>query len=182
MSHRQLPGDISESEHIAQMIRVNQAGEYGASRIYAGQLAALSNSSAIRTIHHMYTQELEHLQTFNTMMQQRRVRPTVLSPLWHGLGYALGYVTGKMGVKAAMACTVAVEDVIDKHYYEQEVALQQWPQEHELKSTIQRFRQEELEHRDIGLEHKAETLLGYKFLKASIRLASQTAIWLSKRI
>ena len=163
-----LPGDISEQDQIHEMIRVNHAGEYGASQIYKGQLAALATHPVATTLQHMYDQELHHLNTFKALMVQRRVRPTVLSPLWHVAGFALGYVTGKLGVKAAMACTVAVEEVIDDHYHEQEMLLDNMPHEQELKANIVQFRQEELEHRDIGLEQHATTLPYYKLLKLGI--------------
>jgi ubiquinone biosynthesis monooxygenase Coq7 len=103
-----------------------------------------------------------------------------LSPLWHAAGYALGAATALLGERAAMACTVAVEEVIDQHYREQEEALGE--AEPELKETIGRFRAEELEHRDIGLANEAELTLGYEGLTALIKFGSKAAIWLSTRI
>jgi 3-demethoxyubiquinol 3-hydroxylase len=153
-----LPGDLTREELIARMIRVDQAGEYGARRIYEGQLAVLGKSPSAPTIKHMYEQELEHLNTFNRLMVERRVRPTLLHPLWHVAGFALGAATALMGEKAAMACTVAVEETIDEHYRAQAEKLGE--DEAPLRETIERFRAEELEHRDIGYEHGAEQTPG----------------------
>ena len=186
---RYLPGDRPRSlesgapgskASIEAMIRVDQAGEYGAKRIYEGQLAVLGKSDKAELLTHMAEQEAEHLAEFDRLTVERRVRPTALTPIWHMAGYALGYVTARMGEKAAMACTVAVEETIDKHYQEQIDALPD--DERELKDTIERFRQEELEHRDIGLEHGAENAAGYPILSGAIKRGSKLAIWLSERI
>src|SRR5258708_5872603 len=109
-----LPGDLPHEAHIRRMIRVNHAGEYGAQRIYAGQLAVLGKSSCAPVLESMARQEQAHLDTFSDWMVKRRVRPTLLMPLWHVAGYALGAATALLGEKAAMACTVAVESVIDE--------------------------------------------------------------------
>jgi ubiquinone biosynthesis monooxygenase Coq7 len=170
------------NQTIKRMIRVNQAGEYGAKRIYEGQLAALKNHACAETIQHMKDQEQVHLDTFNEMMVDRRVRPTALQPLWHAAGYALGYVTGKMGEKAAMACTVAVEEVIDQHYQAQVDVLEAHPDEADLKNKIVQFQAEEQEHRDIGLDHGAEQTPAYPVLSVAIKAASKLAIFLSKRV
>ncbi len=168
-------------ELVSEMIRVNQAGEYGAKRIYEGQLAVLRNAPCGKTIEHMAHQEERHLEAFNRLLVERRVRPTALSPLWHAAGYALGFLTARLGEKAAMACTVAVEEVIDAHYAEQEKILEDIGEEEALKSQIKKFRSEELEHRDIGLALGAEETTGYFLLKGLIKVGSQAAIWLSKR-
>src|SRR4051812_42134290 len=101
-----LPGDIQRKDRIAQMIRVDHAGEYGAKRIYAGQLAVLGKSACAPLLREMADQEQKHLDAFSGMMGRRRIRPTALMPLWHVAGYALGAVTALLGEKAAMACTV----------------------------------------------------------------------------
>ncbi|WP_022728281.1 demethoxyubiquinone hydroxylase family protein [Fodinicurvata sediminis] len=176
-----LPGDPTRRQRLESMLRVNHAGEYGARRIYEGQLAVLSQSPSAPVIRHMWEQEAEHLQTFERMLPERRVRPTLLQPVWHMAGYALGAATAMMGEKAAMACTVAVEEVIDQHYAEQSEDLADEPQEQDLRQTIEKFRAEELEHRDIGLEHEAEQTPGYEALSAAIKTGSRLAIWLSKR-
>lgn len=175
-----LPGDPPRREQVGRMIRVDHAGEYGAKRIYEGQIAVLGRTRVGPTIQHMKDQELVHLQTFERLAVERRVRPTALQPIWHLAGYALGVVTALMGERAAMACTVAVEEVIDEHYAEQ--ARQLGDEEPQLKATIDRFRAEELEHRDIGLAHEAERTPGYPLLSAFVKAGSRAAIWLSSRI
>lgn len=176
---RPLPGDRPYKEQVARMIRVNHAGEYGAKRIYEGQLAVLGKSDKAPLLRHMAEQEQVHLETFEHLIAKRHVRPTVLQPVWHLAGFALGAVTALMGERAAMACTVAVEEVIDQHYADQAERL--GPQDGELKDTIERFRAEELEHRDIGLAHEAELAPAYQLLSAAIKAGSRAAIWLSER-
>ena len=174
-----LPGDLTHDQRLARMIRVDHAGEYGARRIYEGQLAVLGQSPSAPTIRHMHEQELKHLQTFERLLVEKRVRPTALQPLWHVAGFALGAATALMGEKAAMACTVAVEEVIDEHYARQ--AQQLGEEDASLKETIETFRAEELEHRDIGLEHGAEEAPAYEALSGAVKASSRLAIWLSER-
>lgn len=177
---QRLPGDISKKEYLDRLVRVNHAGEYGAKRIYAGQLAVLGKSDVGDEIRHMAEQEEVHLQYFSNEIEQRQVRPTALMPLWHMAGFALGAATALMGKKAAMACTVAVEEVIDEHYQQQHQTLQE--DEQSLKDNIQKFREEELEHRDTGLAHDAEHAVAYPLLSKAIKKTSRLAIWLSERI
>ena len=178
-----LPGDLRQEQLIERMIRVDQAGEYGAVRIYEGQLSVLASSDSAPVIKHMLDQEIEHLETFSEILKKRRVRPTALMPLWHLAGFALGAGTALMGKKAAMACTVAVEEVIDEHYAAQVEKLEcMGNDEKDLKNTCERFRGEELEHRKIGLEHGAEQTPGYEALSALVKTGSRMAIWLSERI
>ena len=175
-----LPGDPAADAAVARMIRVDQAGEYGAVRIYQGQIAALRTRGKAALLQDMLAQEQQHLATFNTMVAERRVRPTALMPLWHLAGFALGAVTAALGERAAMACTVAVEETIDAHYQKQLDALDEG--EPALKATISRFRDEELEHRDIGLAHGAEQAPGYRLLRAVIKTGCRAAIALSERV
>src|SRR5450432_983053 len=149
-----LPGDVPARVQTERMIRVDHAGEYGATRIYAGQLVVLGRGRKGDVLRHMQAQEQVHLRTFNDLIACRRVRPTALLPLWHLAGFALGAVTAAMGEKAAMACTVAVEEAIDDHYSAQLEKLDAADQE--LRRTVEKFRAEELQHRDIALEHGAE--------------------------
>lgn len=166
---------------IASMIRVNQAGEYGAKRIYAGQLAMMGDRSpAARSIAHMAEQEERHLSEFDRLIAERGVRPTILQPFWNVAGFALGAVTAAIGPKAAMACTVAVETEIDQHYAEQLEKLADT--DPELSALVAEFRAEELEHKATALEEGAEQAIGYPVLSAAIRLACRAAIALSKRI
>ena len=175
-----LPGDLSHDEMIDRIIRVDHAGEFGARRIYEGQLAVLKSHPEAAVIRHMYEQELSHLQTFEKLMVQRRVRPSALHPIWNLAGFALGAATAMLGPKAAMACTVAVEEVIEEHYREQEQQLDH--KEPELKATIERFRAEEAEHRNIGLQRGAEEATAYPLLTTAIKTGSRLAIWLAERI
>jgi len=175
-----LPGDLSPEEKVARILRVNHAGEYGAVRIYAGQLAVLGNTPTGEVIRRMAEQERRHLETFDRLLPERRVRPTALAPLWHAAGFALGAATALLGERAAMACTVAVEEVIDEHYAAQAASLGET--EPELKQVIEEFRQDELAHRDEGLAHGATQTPGYEPLTAAIKAASRLAIWLSTRV
>ena len=178
-----LPGDLTQEQLIERMIRVDQAGEYGAVRIYEGQLSILAGSDNAPVIKHMLDQEIEHLETFSEILKKRRVRPTALMPLWHLAGFALGAGTALMGKKAAMACTVAVEEVIDEHYAAQVEKLKcMGNDEKNLRDTCEKFREEELKHRKIGLEHGAEQTPGYEALSALIKTGSRMAIWLSERV
>lgn len=177
---RRLPGDLTKKQLVEQIVRVNQAGEYGAKRIYAGQMEILKDDECFAEIKHMAEQEEEHLAYFNEQIASRRVRPTLMAPVWHVAGYVLGAATAMMGKKAAMACTVAVEEVIDEHYREQLAQL--GDDEKELKDKIAKFREDELEHRATGLRHDAEQAAGYPLLAGGVKAASRLAIWLSKKV
>ncbi len=174
-----LPGDRQPEAEIAAMVRVDHAGEYGAARIYAGQLAVLGDRPVAKTIRDMADQEQRHLERFDTLVAERRVRPTVLSPLWHAAGWLLGAGTALLGERAAMACTVAVEEVIDEHYAEQAERLGE--RDPELKSVVEEFRQDELAHRDTALAHGAEQTAGYPVLAGAIKAGARLAIRLSQR-
>ena len=166
---------------LEEIIRVDHAGEYGATRIYDGQIAVFGKNSKIgKTIQHMADQEQEHIQKFEKLIVKNRVRPTALMPVWNVAGYALGVSTALLGEKAAMACTVAVETVIGNHYGEQLSLLED--DQKELKKTIKRFKADELEHHDIGIAHDAEKTPGYKVLSKVIELGCKTAIEISKKI
>lgn len=163
------------------MIRVDQAGEYGAKRIYAGQLAILgTNGPGSRAISHMAAQEQRHLDWFNAEMAARGVRPTALQPFWHVAGFALGAVTAAMGPRAAMACTAAVETEIDRHYSAQLAAL--GDSDPALSDAIRDFQAEELDHRDQALAAGAESTPGYPLLSAAIRAGCRLAIRLAERV
>ena len=165
----------------ASMLRVNQAGEYGATRIYAGQLAVMRrNSPASRLVSRMAGQEERHLKRFNALMSERRVRPTILQPVWNVAGFALGAATALMSEEAAMACTEAVETEIDKHYASQLAELGET--DPEFADDIAEFQAEELEHRDQAREAGAPNAAGYPLLRTAIRAGCRLAIGLSKRI
>ncbi|MDQ2803478.1 MAG: demethoxyubiquinone hydroxylase family protein [Pseudomonadota bacterium] len=177
-----LPGDPPAEASVERMIRVDHAGEYGAARIYAGQLAVLGRGTKGDVLRHMQSQEQQHLDTFQDLLVRRRVRPTALLPLWHIAGFVLGVGTAALGERAAMACTVAVEEAIDDHYAAQTAALFEDESESELRGTIERFRAEELEHRDIGLAHGAERAPAYRLLAAVIKTGCRAAIAISERL
>ena len=173
------PGD--RRPDAASMLRVNQAGEYGAARIYAGQLAVLGRGSpAAHQIARMASQEQRHLDRFNALMAERGVRPTALQPLWSIAGFALGAATALISEKAAMACTDAVETEIDRHYSEQLADL--GDSDPELASDIAEFQADELEHRATAREHGSQEAIGYPLLSAAIRAGCRVAIELSKRV
>ena len=166
---------------LSEIIRVDHAGEYGATKIYDGQIAIFGKNSKIgKTIQHMADQEQEHIDKFNELILEKRVRPTAFLPLWNITGFALGAGTALLGEKAAMACTVAVEKVIGEHYRDQQDLLED--DEKDLKKTIAKFEKDELEHHDIGLEHDAENAPGYKVMTKIIEIGCKTAIAISKKI
>lgn len=175
-----LPGDPSRETQVARMIRVDHAGEYGAARIYAGQLAVLRQRESAPVLREMQAQEQQHLDRFSELICARRVRPTALLPLWHLAGFALGAATAALGERAAMACTVAVEEAIDAHYAGQIDALDD--DEAELRATLGTFREEELQHRDIALQHGAEQAPGYRLLAAAIKAGCKVAIRISELV
>lgn len=172
-----LPGDTHAP--LDRLLRVDHAGEYGAQRIYRGQLAVLGRHPLAPEIRHMAEQEQEHLARFNALLLEHRARPSALLPFWHVAGYALGAATALIGPKAAMACTVAVESVIADHYQAQLDAL---PEDSPIKPTIAQFRAEEIEHHDIGLAHDAEGAPLYPLLSALIRRGCKAAIRIAERI
>jgi len=179
------PGDPDPRALIERTLRVDQAGEFGAVRIYEGQLSALrwtgrANGEAGRKIAAMARAERQHNREFDRLLAERKVRPTVLSPLWSVAGFALGAATALLGDKAAMACTVAVEETIDEHYAQQAAAL--GDDEAPLRATIEKFRAEEIEHKEEALASGAEQAPAYGTLTAAIKAGSRLAIWLSTRI
>jgi ubiquinone biosynthesis monooxygenase Coq7 len=177
--HR-LPGEREPAAEIACMLRVDHAGEYGATRIYQGQLDVLGRSQAAAEVRRMAETEKRHLARFETLLRERRVRPTLFHPLWMVAGYALGAATALLGERAAMACTAAVEDVIDTHYQKQAEYLAD--ADPELRDMILAFRDDELAHRRIAIAQGAEDALGYELITDAIEAGSRLAIWLSTRI
>lgn len=179
---RLTPGP--RANRLAEMLRVDHAGEHGAVEIYRGQLAVfgvLRNKAELtQTLREMEAGEAEHLTTFNRMLAERGVRPTVLSPIWSVAGFGLGAVTALMGEKAAMACTAAVEEVIEKHYARQAETLN--TADPALADTIQAFRDDELEHKRTAEAHGAAQAPGYGILKAVIQAGCRAAIRLSEKV
>ncbi|WCT71915.1 demethoxyubiquinone hydroxylase family protein [Sphingomonas naphthae] len=171
---------VSAAERAA-MLRVDQAGEYGATRIYAGQLAVMGDRGPVaRSIARMAAQEERHRLHFDGMIAERGVRPTLLAPLWDVAGFALGAATALIGPKAAMACTAAIETEIDLHYEEQRQRLGE--SDPPLGETIAEFQAEEVEHREEAIAQGAEQAPAYPFLSAAIRAGCRFAIRVSTRI
>lgn len=179
MSGNWRPGDRRPDS--AAMLRVDQAGEYGATRIYAGQIAVLrSNSPNAKLIQRMAAQEQRHLQRFDALIAKRGVRPTALQPLWNVAGFALGAATALISEEAALACTEAVETEIDRHYGGQLETL--GDSDAELSADIADFRAEEVEHRESAIAHGSGNAPGHVLLTSAIRAGCRIAIGLSKRI
>jgi ubiquinone biosynthesis monooxygenase Coq7 len=176
-----MPGDPAPRQLLERILRVDQAGEFGAVRIYQGQRAVLGHKASCgESLRKMEEEEQRHLDVFNEMIGRRRVRPTLLQPLWHVVGFALGAGTALLGEKAAMACTVAIEEVIEGHYAGQLEQL--GDDEADLKTTVAEFRDDELHHKDVGLAGGAEQAPGYPLLSAAIKSGARLAIWLSERV
>ena len=184
MPRKPKPAAPGSAPDIESMIRVDHAGEYGAVRIYEGQLAVLRRrrdaAASVETIEQMAAQEQRHLKAFDRLVNERRVRPTALEPVWRVAGFALGAATAALGEKAAFACTAAVEEVIDEHYASQIAALKD--QDEDLKATVEDFRADEAAHRDTAIAKGAEQAPGYKLLSEAIKTGCRIAIKLSERI
>ena len=180
MSRKAKPAAPGAPLDIDAMIRVDHAGEYGAVRIYQGQLAVLKHGAAADTIRHMAAQEERHLKAFDKLVNERKVRPTALEPVWRVAGFALGAATALMGGKAAFACTAAVEEAIDEHYAAQIAAL--GDNDPALKKTVEEFRADEAEHRQTALDNGAEQAPGYGLMRQAIKAGCRVAIKLSEKI
>ncbi|XP_046899900.1 5-demethoxyubiquinone hydroxylase, mitochondrial [Hypomesus transpacificus] len=178
------PLDSEEKAMLDSMLRVDHAGEYGANRIYAGQMAVLGRSQTGPLIQQMWDQEKKHLEKFDEILAENRIRPTLLLPLWNVTGFLLGASTALLGKEGAMACTVAVEESISEHYNSQIRALMEKDPDRyiELLKVIKEFRDDEMEHHDTGLEHDAESLPGFWLLKNAIQVGCKAAIYISARI
>ena len=181
---RPLPKPGPRQARLKEMLRVDHAGEHGAVQIYRGQRAVFEQlphkKATAELLREMEEGEQHHLSTFNTLLSERGVRPTLLSPVWHVAGFGLGAATALMGEKAAMACTAAVEEVIEQHYGEQIEELK--ATEPELSETLQQFRDDELEHKHTAEEHGAKQAAGWPVMRAVIKFGCQTAIRISEKI
>ena len=171
---------VAGRRDIERFLRVDHAGERAAQQIYRGQLTILRNHATGPQIQHMMEQEVEHLEAFEDLLNERQVRPSLLDPVWGAAGFALGAVTAAMGPKAAMACTIAVEEVIGEHYADQAERL--GDEEAPLRKTIAKFRDDELEHRDIAVDHRGREAMLYAALKAVIQQGCRTAIRIAERV
>ena len=182
--HPPMPGEDVRERRLAEMLRVDHAGEYGAVQIYRGQRAVFDRiegkAHAARVIADMEAGEQEHLKTFDRMLAERSVRPTVMAPLWRVMGFGLGAATALMGERAAHACTEAVEDVIEEHYGRQSHALA--GVDAELKHVVDKFREDEIGHKDTAVEQGARDAFGYSVLSAVIKAGCRAAIRISEKI
>lgn len=182
MKTPQKPGP--RAGRIAEMLRVDHAGEYGAVAIYRGQRAVFDKlghkAQTAALLKEMEEGEHHHLSTFDALLADRKVRPTLLAPFWNAAGFGLGAATALMGEKAAMACTAAVEDVIEKHYAEQIGELE--TDEPALAETVREFRDDELEHKRTAETHGAEEAPGYRLLSSAIRLGCRAAIRIAEKV
>ena len=171
-------------KRVQEFIRVDHAGERGAVKIYEGQLLALNtivkNESLKKTIEDMKEHEIEHCQFFEKEIKKRNIKPTKFLPLWDLLGVGLGFGSTLLGKKAAMLCTASVEEVIDKHYLNQ--INQLGPEEEELKKKITKFRQDELDHKDIAYEEGATKKGLYAIMDRIIKTGSKLAINISEKV
>ena len=179
-AENRLPGDPTREQIVERTLRVDHAGEYGARRIYEGQLAVLGGAPGAEAIRRMHAQEAAHLAGFERLLVERGARPSFLLPLWHVAGFALGAATALLGAKAAMACTVAVEEVIDEHYARQIAALGE--DEAPLRATLDAYRRDEIEHRETALAHGAAAAPAYGLMSRAIKAGSRLAIWLAERL
>ena len=170
------------NQKLAEYLRVNHAGERAAQTIYKGQLAVLKGHPQATEIQHMMEQEQDHLDTFDMLLNDYKVRPSLFDPVWSAAGFMLGAATAALGPKAAMACTIAVEEVIGTHYDRQVKELSSRRAEPELVETLARFRDEELEHRDIAVEHDGQQARAYSLMKAIIQTGCKTAIKIAEKI
>ena len=173
----------TNKKDLEEIIRVDHAGERGAIKIYEGQLLALKtfkeDDELRKKIEEMRIHEQEHYNFFNSEIKKRGIKPTRLLPLWDLLGITLGFGTAVLGKKAAMLCTASVEEVIDKHYKNQTYKLGQ--DESELKKKIEKFRNDELEHKDIAYEQGATKKGLYNILDKVIKTSSRIAIVISEK-
>lgn len=179
-----FPGAEAQRRRVEEMIRVDHAGEFGAVQIYKGQRAVFERlsgkSDTADLIAEMEAGEEEHLATFDRLVAERGVRPTLMAPLWRIAGFGLGAATALLGEKAAYACTAAVEEVIEEHYARQSEALGQ--SDPELSRTIDKFRADEIAHRDTAIDHGAQEAPGYPVLSAVIKFGCRAAIRISEKI
>ncbi|XP_048871227.1 5-demethoxyubiquinone hydroxylase, mitochondrial isoform X1 [Brienomyrus brachyistius] len=168
------PRDAEEKAVLDKMLRVDHAGEFGANRIYAGQMAVLGRTHLGPLIQQMWDQEKIHLRKFDEILAENRVRPTALLPLWNVAGFLLGASTALLGKEGAMACTVAVEESISEHYNSQIRALMEADPERykDLLQLIKEFRDDEIEHHDTGLEHDAESMMWFCWPHRTVTFSS----------
>ena len=183
--HYFLPGDKQVPELLTEIIRVNHSGELGAKVLYQGQILATKTlykkKELLAELEELYQTECNHYDYFDSLLKSRKVRPSLLLPFWTRLGLALGYTSALLGTQAAMALTVAVEEVIADHYLEQLEIIKHFSEE-ELQSKISKFLAEEVEHLQTGLNWNAAGLKGYSYYKKIIKICTKAVIYLAKKL
>lgn len=179
-----MPGLGARERRLEEMIRVDHAGEFAAVQIYRGQRAVFDRiegkAHAARIIAEMEAGEAEHLRTFDRLIAERGVRPTMMAPVWRVAAFGLGAVTALMGESAAHACTEAVEEVIEEHYARQSEALD--GVDTPLQLVVDKFRADEIAHKETAIEQGARDAPGYPVLSALIRFGCRAAIRISEKI
>ena len=174
----------TDKKTLEEIIRVDHAGERGAIKIYEGQLLALStfkkDEKLKKLIEEMKEHEKEHFEYFDKEIQKRKIKPTIFLPIWDLLGVTLGFGTTMLGEKAAMLCTASVEEVIDGHYKSQLDKL--GDDEKSLKKSISKFRDDEIDHKNIAYEKGATKKGCYSILDKIIKTGSKIAINISEKI
>ena len=169
-----------DKQKLGEMLRVDHAGEVSARKIYDGQLLILKNRPEAREIQHMRDQEQHHLDSFDKLLNEHKIRPSLLTPVWNTAGFALGAFTAILGTKAAMACTIAVEEVIGEHYQKQAEVLKK--SDKKLAHTLNEFAEEELEHRDIAKNNDGEKAIGYSLMRGIIQRGCKIAIKIAEKV
>ncbi len=175
-----LPGAATSARRLNEILRVDHAGELGAVRIYQGQLAVLEGSPAAGIVRHMADQEVRHKALLDELVNERGARPSLLDPVWSAAGFALGAATAMLGEKAAMACTVAVEEVIGAHYSRQAEEIAE--SEPALAETLTELKNEELEHLETGLAEGAEQAPAYPLMSGLIKAGCRLAIKIAEKL
>lgn len=173
--------EMKFSADLESLLRVNHAGEWAAVQIYQGQLRVLGDSKTAPHLCHMLQQESKHHHLFENELKKRNIHSTLFEPFWEKTAYSLGVFSALLGTKAAMACTVAVEEIIEEHYSQQLCDLPSDIPE-EIHASISQFYQEEVEHKNIGISCSAQEMKGYKSFTKVIKAGCRLAIWLSKRL
>jgi len=174
----------TDQKILEEIIRVDHAGERGAIKIYEGQLLALNtireDNNLKRIIEEMKEQEKEHLEYFEKEIQKRNMKATYMLPLWDLMGVSLGFGTALLGKKAAMLCTASVEEVIENHYENQLSKIGE--DEKDLKTKIEKFKGDEVNHKNTAYESGATKSGLYSIMDKIIRTGSKIAITISEKI
>lgn len=167
---------------IQEIIMVDHAGEFGAKRIYEGQIDYTKNPDDKKLIKHMLSQEAEHLEYFDNQIKNGNARPTILMPIWNIFGYLLGAASARLGKESVMLVTEQIENVIVEHYSEQIEYLQRTNEHSGLLEKIKKFKQDEAEHIHIALENDSQRSRFKKPLSKAVQFFCKAAIFLSKKI